>query len=302
LRPTRSLLTFAFVLPLAVGCGTSDSAGNLPAPGNPPALEQLRNATYDGLEGVGHPVALVDGRWEDEPNRLAVSLPRDFHVVGDLDGQAPDEAVVLLAVSTGGSGTFNYLAVVGDRNGQAVNIATAPIGDRVALRDLRIENRTIVADVLQAGADDAMCCPGELATRRWSFDGATLAEAPLAGETSRLSLDALGTGTWVLTSWSFDESAPASPEVTLQLSEGRLVGSSGCNTYTTSATAGDMPGDLTIGPVAGTRMMCPDAEMDVEGRFLTQLAGVTKYGFMLGQLALTYRADSSVDVMLFERR
>jgi len=49
-------------------------------------------------------------------------------------------------------------------------------------------------------------------------------------------------------------------------------------------------------------MMCPDAEMDVEGRFLTQLAGVTKYGFMLGQLALTYRTDDSVDVMLFERR
>jgi len=292
----------ALALSLAAGCGTSDSDRDLPASGGAPTLEQLRNASYDGLEDVG-PVTLVEGRWEDEPNRLAVSFPRDFHVIGDLDGSAPDEAVVLLAVSTGGSGTFTYLAVVGERNGQAVNIATAPLGDRVAVRDLRIEDRTIVVDVLQAGADDAMCCPGELATRRWRLEGHTLTETPPGGETtSRLSLETLGAGTWVLSSWSFDESAPSSPEVTLQLSEGRLVGSSGCNTYTTSATPGDMPGDVTIGPVAGTRMMCPDAEMDVEGRFLTQLAGVTKYGFMLGQLALTYRTDDSVDVMLFERR
>jgi len=301
MRRTRTLaLTLAFSLPVA--CGGPHTAPAPAEPGQAPTVEELRGATFDGLEGAGRPVTLVDGRWEDESGRLSVTLPRDFRVTGDLDGAPPDEAVVLLSESTGGSGTFNYLAVVGRRDGRVVNIATTPLGDRVALRDLRIESGMLVADVLQAGPGDAMCCPGELATRSWKLDGSALTELPAGGEAARLSLAAIGTGVWVLQSWALDETAPVAPEVTLQLSEGRLVGSSGCNTYTTTATAGDMPGAITIGPVAGTRMMCPDAEMAVEDRFLVQLGQVTRLGFMLGQLALTYQTESGGDVMLFDRR
>jgi heat shock protein HslJ len=183
-----------------------------------------------------------------------------------------------------------------------VNIATTPLGDRVALRDLRIENRRVVADVLQAGAGDAMCCPGELATRTWRFEGSTLRELPGAGAASRLSLDVLAGTTWVLRSWSFGERAPVTPEVTLEWQDGRLTGSSGCNTYGATATPGDSPGDLSIGPTLDTRMMCMDDAMRVEDRFLSQLDRVTRFGFMLGQLALTHQTDQGVDVMLFERR
>ncbi len=295
-----SALALAFLLTTACGTPAQDT-GSEPV-GEAPTLEELRGATYSGLEGAGRPVALADGRWEDEPSRLAVSLPRDFHVFGDVDGAPPNEAVVVLSVSTGGSGTFNYLAVVGRRNGAVTNIATAPLGDRVQLRDLRVENGTIVADVLEAGPDDAMCCPGELKTRMWKLEGSALTEQPASAETSRLSVEALGQGVWVLQSWAYDETAPTAPEVTLQLSDGRLIGSSGCNTYGASVTAGDAPGDLSVGPAMSTRMMCPDAEMQVEDRYLAQLGTVTKFGFMLGQLALTYRTDVGADVMLFARR
>jgi len=274
-------------------------------PAGPPApltLEELSQASYTGLEAAPDPVTLVDGTWVDAPNRLAVTLPRGFHVLGDLDGAVPDEAVVLLAESTGGSGTFNYLAVVGRRDGRVVNLATVALGDRVGLRDLRIENTRLIADLLQAGPDDAMCCPGELATREWTLDGADLVEQATAGDASRLSLEALGGVTWVLRSWTFDEDAPDAPQVTLEWRDGGLSGTSGCNRYTAEATAGEAPGDVAVGPVAGPRMMCPDAQMQIEDRYLRQLERVTRFGFILGQLALTYQTDGTGDVMLFERR
>lgn len=301
MRHTLHLLTLTVALSLTAACGTTSDSSSQPATGGAPTIDDLRSATFHGLADIDHPVTLASGYWEDEPNRLSVTFPHDFHVLGDLDGSAPDEAVVTLAVSTGGSGTFNYLAIVGRRDGAITNIATAPLGDRVQLRDLRIDNGAIVADVLQAGPDDAMCCPGELVTRSWTLEGSTLTELP-KGDTARLSIDALGTGTWALRSWTLDEDAPTAPEVTVQLSEGRLVGSSGCNTYNAAVAPGDMPGGLTIGPVAGTRMMCPDAEMTIESRFLAQLEKVTSFGFMLGQLSLTYRTDDGADVMLFDRR
>jgi heat shock protein HslJ len=301
MRHILRLTALSAALSLGIACGAPAPTPGANA-GETPTIEELRNATFEGLEDLDGRITLADGAWEDVPNRMMVTLPRDFHVVGDLDGSAPDEAVVVLAVSSGGSGTFGYLAVVARRNGQASNIATAPLGDRVDIRNMRIENRTIVVDVLQAGPGDAMCCPGELATRIWSLEGSTLTELPSSGPTERLSIAAIGGGTWVLRSWNFDETAPTAPAVTLQLSEDRLVGSSGCNTYNAAITPGETPSDLKIGPVASTRMMCPDAEMQVEDRFLSQLDKVTSFGFLLGELSLTYQTETGIGVMLFERQ
>jgi heat shock protein HslJ len=112
----------------------------------------------------------------------------------------------------------------------------------------------------------------------------------------------MGDATWVLRAWSFEEPAPATPEVTLEWKDGRVSGSSGCNRYFATVTAGDHPGDLKVGPAAGTRKACPAQETEVEGRWLRQLEHVVKYGFLVGQLALTYDLDGRIDVMLFARR
>lgn len=105
---------------------------------------------------------------------------------------------------------------------------------------------------------------------------------------------------WVLRWWSLAEPAPAEPEVTLFFKDGRLGGNSGCNTYFAAANTGDQPGDISMGPVGGTMMMCPEEVMAVEQRYLTQMAGVKKFGFMTGMLALTYEFDDIRGVMLFE--
>jgi heat shock protein HslJ len=267
----------------------------------------LRSATYDGIGEAGHPVTLVGGRWTGPPfakgSAVApgVVLVEHFRLTGDLDGDGTQEAVVLLAGSGGGSGERLYLAVVGRRNGRPWNVATALLGDRVQVRDARVNRRRITLDVVQAGPNDAMCCPGDLATRRWTLESNRMKEAP-PSPTGRLSPATVGGVEWVLRDWDPGEAAPAEPEVTLRLGAGHLAGNAGCNRYFAPVKAGATPGALSVGAMGSTRMMCPEMEMSVETRFLRQLASVDQMRFAAGRLGLGYVRDGRRGLMLFERR
>jgi heat shock protein HslJ len=284
-------------------------ASPMTAPAGPPTLAELKNATYSGLEEPASPVTLKDGIWEGEPfqpggtSRPRVSLGGDFHLLGDLDGDGAEEAVVVLAQSSGGSGTFDYFAVVKRKDHGLENVATTALGDRVQLRAARIENGKLVVSGVRAGEEDARCCPGELVEWEWVLQGGTLIASAAPRKTGRLSLDALAGTEWVLRGWGFNDPAPAEPEVTLTYQDGRFAGTSGCNRYFGSAKAGEMPGDLAVGPTAGTRMACPEPQSAVEARFLKQLGGAQKFGFLLGQLAVSYQTEGGVwGTMLFEGR
>jgi heat shock protein HslJ len=305
-------------LTLAAACQTSPGepapkpvqlAESPQAVGRPaPTLRELKNAIYSGVEEAGASFELTNGKWEGKPyepggaSLPSVSFAGDFRVAGDLNGDGAEEAVVLLTAGTGGTGEVWYLAVVGKPGGQVTNIATTPIGDRVQVRDAKVDGRRIVLDLVQAGENDAACCPGDLVARNWELAGAALKEGAPA-KTGRLSVDVLAGTEWVLKAWAWEEAAPEAPEVTLRLDGGRLAGSAGCNGYFAPVTAGGSPGDLRVGPAGSTRKMCPEAEMAVEQRFLGQLAGVTRLRFVAGQLALPYtKPDKSFGVMLFDRR
>ena len=72
--------------------------------------------------------------------------------------------------------------------------------------------------------------------------------------------------------------------VTLELAQGRIAGRSGCNRFTGSAeltAASPVAGMLALGPLAGTRMMCPPAVMALEGQVLGALARVE--GWRIGR-------------------
>lgn len=56
--------------------------------------------------------------------------------------------------------------------------------------------------------------------------------------------------------------------------EGRVFGSGGCNRFTGTYTFED--GVLAFGPLAATKMMCPEAVMDQEDRFLGALGEVER--------------------------
>lgn len=265
-----------------------------------PTLEELGQATWSGLKEVAGPVRLKDGRWEK--GRVTVLLAPGFRVTGDLDGDRAEEAVVLLAVNSGGSGTFDYVAVA-KRTAKGVrNVATAPLGDRVQIRSARIEGRKLLLSVVRPGPKDARCCPGEMADLAWTLASGRL-RASAAKVTGRLTPEVLAGQEWVLRAWKRGEPAPDQPEVTLRYEGGRFAGRSGCNRYSTAVTAGDSPGDVSIAPLGVTRMACAEPQMAVEARFVKQLEAVKKMGFWLGQLALSSPLDGQPSQeMLFDAR
>ncbi len=271
------------------------------------SLAALKNVSYSGLRAAPARVSLIDGRWEGAPyvdggaSRPSVHFVGDLYRIGRLADSAADAAVVFLSESSGGSGTVVYLAVVEKRNGVLINTATAALGDRVQVRDVRIENGTIAVDVLQAGPQDAACCPGELATRHWRLNATGIVESETPDRTGRLSLDVIAGAAWKLRAWDVDEPAPDEPEITLSYDSGRLVGSAGCNRYFASVEAGDRPGGLHLGPSGSTRMICPEAIMAIEQRFLHQLNGATTFSFMAGQLAVSFSMDGKRGTMHFDR-
>ena len=73
--------------------------------------------------------------------------------------------------------------------------------------------------------------------------------------------------------------------------EGRAFGSGGCNRYTGSYTFED--GLLAFGPLAGTKMMCPEAVMDQEDQFHQALGAVDRVA-VDGPFLLIYLAGSEM--------
>jgi heat shock protein HslJ len=301
-RATSSRIVLAVWLLIAstpLGAPSPAAAGESAA-APAPTFEELMNLKYSGLGSAGA-VKLADGRYENARKHRSVTFVRDFRITGDLSGDGRDDALVLLAVSHGGSGTYSYIAVVGRKGGSASNLSTAPLGDRVQVRDARIDSGRVWVDVLRAGPGDAMCCPGELTTLAWELKGGRLHAVPTGAKTERLSLAAIAGTDWLLRSWAWDDPVADSIDITLAVSGDQVAGHAACNRYFATATAGAQPGDVSFGAAGSSRMACPEPQMGAGARFLARLATVRRYSFMGGQLALSWTEGDKVGTMLFAR-
>lgn len=270
-----------------------------------PSWQEGANTAYVGV--FDEDFVMTDGLWVGEPYvEGGASAPRSglaagFLLTGDLDGDASEEAVVLVWSSTGGSGTFDYLALLDrDANGAVINRATAPLGDRVKVRSAVIEDGHVVVDVVQAGPDDAACCPGQKMRRTFALEGETMKETSTEDE-GRLSLVDLA-GEWKLVRFDNDEVMPEGVEITLQFQDTTIAGKAACNRYSGSVAPGDSPGSLSLaGPMAMTRMMCPPPLMDWEQRYAAALEGLAQFTFVAGKLVLSWRADDESGTLVFAR-
>jgi heat shock protein HslJ len=259
--------------------------------------EQLAGISYTGI--YDEPVRLTGGAYEGEPfepggaSRPSVILLPRPRLFADLDGVAGEEAVVLLSGSSGGSGSNLYVAVVGEREGRAVNLGTALVGDRPQVRSMTVDGGRIRLDLVQQGPGDAACCPSRLVARTWSLQGEELAEGE-EENLGTLSPAELEGRTWVLMGFDLQEPVPEGVEITAEFAGGQITGSAGCNRYF-AAFEETKPGFVKVGPAGATRMMCPGEVMEVEGRYLQRLEGVTRYSFYLGDLILGWQADDAPD-------
>ncbi len=158
--------------PFLCGSDEGDSGG--------PTLEQLGNAAYQGI--YDRAVRLSAGRFEGEPfepgaaSRPTLVLIPEPLTYADLDGDGSEEAIVLLAENSGGSGTFVYLAVVALVGGEPQNVATALIGDRARVVSLEADGERIRARLSAGGPPGAPETPTDEIVREWELEGGALTE------------------------------------------------------------------------------------------------------------------------------
>ncbi len=180
----RGRLTAFLLTLLAAG-----PAACLPPAPPPPAalrwpalnLEQLRNAEYRTEFAAGKPVRLAGGVWHeqvtlDSAPGITVALA-DLAAFGDLDHDGETDAAVVLAVNTGGSGTFHYLAALLNREGKPLFADAILLGDRVRVKGVWIHDALVIVEMTAHGSQDPFCCPTQELTRTYRLKGTALVRA-----------------------------------------------------------------------------------------------------------------------------
>ena len=119
--------------------------------------QELKNMSYISPNN-GILVQLVEGVYADESMTLTL-LPQV--AIGDLNGDAIDDAAVLLAENEGGTGTFVSLVVIASRDGTFDQVGTTIIDDRPVIESLTIQEGTIRLNALVHSLNDAMVSPTE---------------------------------------------------------------------------------------------------------------------------------------------
>jgi len=146
--------------------GTPSNAALPPTSPSGLTLDSLRNATYDISEFFGSPrtITLENGSFSNGSDPAAVDymsvVMGDLVAFGDLNYDGLSDAAVILAINTGGTGVFTYIASVLDISGTPSNVASIFIDDRPIIDSLSISNGEILADLVIHGATDPGCCPG----------------------------------------------------------------------------------------------------------------------------------------------
>lgn len=180
-------LSLGLVLSVRMGYGTSVQAQpkfpQLLTPlltQNAPAvsIQALKNATYQ-IPDRGS-VTLSNGQYQSA--NVTITLLDKPIAIGDLNQDKTDDAAVILAVQTGGSGTFMYLAAVTSSANNPIlsNPDTYLLGDRVQVQNLHIKNGAVRVKMLKAKPTDPLCCPTDMVIQAYQLNNTTGTFAPIS--------------------------------------------------------------------------------------------------------------------------
>lgn len=268
-----------------------------------PTPEDLGNIAYAGI--YDDPVTLVNGVYEGVPFvpdgavRPRVELLADLYVTADIDGDGAEDAYVLLNESSGGTGSYLYLAAVTHAGGTARNAGALVVGDRVDVMALGAADGKATLEYVAPGPGEPACCPTLMVSGLYGLKDGKLAELSRQ-EHGNLSVERLAGVPWRLAGFDRSEPVPKGVEITAEFAGERISGFAGCNRYFATLKA-PTPYELTIGPAGATRKACPPPQMQVEDRFLKALESATQFSFMLGKLILDYRQGDTYSALVFER-
>jgi hypothetical protein len=172
------------LLVISMACGTlpaAESTTPLPQPSAEPiqtdqlSVEQLMNAEYLSEYTDSGRAKLENGTLVEEilpgsAEKLMVSFTGQY-ASGDLDNDGDQDAAVILATETGGSGLFISLEAVLNDGGQPQAVATLFLGDRVRINAITLQEGKVNLDMLVHATEDPFCCPSQAATRIFHLEG-----------------------------------------------------------------------------------------------------------------------------------
>ena len=153
--------------------------------------------TWDQLENAAYPVEFVDPdgiaqlaggefRRQAAPGSAIQTVVRlaEIRSFGQIDNGSSIDAAPILIVDPGGSGTFIYLVAALNIDGQPEMAATTLLGDRVAVRSVKIVDSQIVVGMRVRGPDDPFAYLTAEVTRTYVLEGSEL--VLLSEETSTI--------------------------------------------------------------------------------------------------------------------
>jgi hypothetical protein len=135
--------------------------------------ENIKNATYNIIASERY-VKLNNGSFNEiiDGENFIAGIVEDKYAFGDLDNDNINDAAVVIYSNWGGSGVFEELAIIQDD----FYWTGTPIGDRVKVNSISIENKIITLNLLVHGENDPMCCPTVPQTIKYKLIGTKLVE------------------------------------------------------------------------------------------------------------------------------
>ncbi|WNF28434.1 META domain-containing protein [Streptomyces sp. C11-1] len=215
----------------------------------------------------------------------------DSVTVGGKKTEAPDGARLEIDPKGRATANFgcNHISAEARVEGDRITVG-GPVSTQMACEE-DIEAFEKAATRALTGELTAKLAGKKLTLTTGGGDTVALSEQPAA--------DLVGTR-WAVNTLLSGESATSVPadlpqERTPHLTfreNGTVEGNSGCNAFHAKAT---VKGDtITFGPVAGTRRMCPKAEMETERAVLAALDGKVTYTIKGQTLTLTAADDKGI--------
>jgi hypothetical protein len=135
----------------------------------------MKNASYT-LPDIGE-VQLKDGHYEQKYGEGATQV----HLVdlqqiglGDLNNDGIEDAAVVLALNSGGTGVFKFLIIMLNEGGDPRQASSSFLGDRVQINTLDIAQDQIPLNFLGFGPNDSMCCPSQVTIRTYALQDGNL--------------------------------------------------------------------------------------------------------------------------------
>jgi len=291
----RLVLAILIAIVLLLTCGCQEAAE--------PEVQRAadpRNAIYL-IDGA--PITLIDGA-ADEPAAARSSsrvITRIWGepVMADLSGDGVDDAVLILTHSTGGSGTFYYLAAaiasVDGYSGTTVVL----LGDRIEPKAIEVREGNVSVRFMERGVGESFAdAPTVERARDFMYESgkAQLVEVAHGFESDAdpngMTLG-MHTWTWIETVYNNDTvKQPAEKEAfTLTFVEGRVQGATDCNRFSGAYSVDDRKIQFDD-KMAMTKMYCEGSQ---EAEFVKMLLEVRSYFFTdEGELIFEIKFDSGI--------